>query len=64
MSGEQTDLLGALAESMQRARQRTKDNDPCATCGGDRLGTDFTGSGRCHAPRAAGVTEQGGKTRE
>lgn len=35
-----------------QARQREIDNQPCPTCGGDRLRSDFTGSGRCHAPRA------------
>ena len=27
------------------------DDMPCPRCGGDRLRPDFTGSGRCHAPR-------------
>ena len=31
------------------ARSRRIDNTPCPICGGDRLRTDFTGSGRCHA---------------
>jgi hypothetical protein len=28
--------------------QRAQDNEPCPVCGGDRLRTDFTASGRCH----------------
>ncbi len=59
MSGEQIDLMGALEASVLRARQRAKDNEPCATCGGDRLRTDFTGSGRCHAPIAGVVGQEG-----
>ena len=50
------DLASALRESIEAARarriQREADNQPCPTCGGDRLRTDFTGSGRCHVPRA------------
>ena len=33
-----------------RAAVRARDNAPCPNCGGDRLRTDFTGSGKCHAP--------------
>lgn len=33
--------------------QRAQDNESCPTCGGDRLRTDFTGSGRCHVPKEA-----------
>lgn len=59
MSAEQIDLMGALEVSLRRARQRARDNEPCATCGGDRLRIDFTGSGRCHAPLAAVVGQEG-----
>lgn len=52
------DLMGALAASVQRARQRARDNEPCPKCGGDRLRTDFTGSGRCHAPLADGIGQE------
>ena len=50
---ETPDLAAALLESIERARQRRIDNTPCPDCGGDQLRTDFTGSGRCHAPRKA-----------
>ena len=43
-------LAGLIAEAFMRAEQRDRDNRPCPSCGGDRLRTDFTGSGRCHAP--------------
>lgn len=50
------DLAAALRRSIEVARwrqeQRRLDNTPCPDCGGDRLRTDFTGSGRCHAARA------------
>jgi len=48
------DLAAALRASVEaaRARQRERDNEPCPKCGGDRLRTDFTSSGRCHAERA------------
>lgn len=58
MSDDQIDLMGALTASLQSARQRTRDNKPCPTCGGDRLRTDFTGSGQCHAPRAGVVGQE------
>lgn len=53
------DLMAKLAASIQRARaeQRARDNEPCPRCGGDRLRTDFTDSGRCHAPRQAPIPE-------
>lgn len=44
-------LAQAIAAAFARAEQRDLDNLPCSKCGGDRLRTDFTGSGRCHAPR-------------
>lgn len=47
---ETPDLAAALLESI---RQRRIDNTPCPDCGGDRLRTDLTDSGRCHAPRKA-----------
>ena len=43
-----------LAVEAARARQLELDNEPCPKCGGDRLRTDFTGSGRCHAARENG----------
>lgn len=43
-------LANAIVAAFARAEQRDRDNEPCPTCGGDRLRTDFTGSGRCHAP--------------
>ena len=56
-------MLGDLiAAAFYRAEQSDRDNEPCPTCGGDRLRTDFTGSGRCHAPRA-GVVGQEGESR-
>lgn len=47
--------MGNLLASLvtHRAEQSARDNEPCPKCGGDRLRSDFTGSGRCHAPRAA-----------
>lgn len=42
------DFVGyALAMEEQRAR----DNEPCPTCGGDRLRADFINPNRCHVPR-------------
>ena len=38
--------------------QRLIDNEPCAKCGGDKLCTDFTGSGRCHASSAPRPEQQ------
>ena len=32
------------------ANQARRDNQPCPSCGGDRLRPDFTGSGACHVP--------------
>ena len=51
------DLAAALKATVAAAReqQRERDNLPCPKCGGDRLRGDFTGSGRCHAPRRAGA---------
>ena len=50
------DLVAALRVAVTAARlrreQRERDNLPCPKCGGDRLRSDFTGSDRCHAPRA------------
>ena len=50
------DLVASLREAITAARlrreQRERDNLPCPKCGGDRLRSDFTGSDRCHAPRA------------
>lgn len=49
----QTTDLPTAAELIQMAEDQQRiDNTPCPECGGDRLRTDFTGSGRCHAPRA------------
>lgn len=50
------DLLAALAESIERARQeqRRRDAIPCDKCGGDRLRADFASPDRCHAPMAGG----------
>lgn len=31
--------------------QRRLDQQPCPTCGGDRLRADFTNPNQCHAPR-------------
>ncbi len=46
-------LLGRLiADAFGRAAQRDLDNEPCATCGGDRLRADFVNPERCHAPMA------------
>lgn len=66
------DLMGALLASLRehRAEQRKRDNEPCPKCGGDRLRTDFTGSGRCHSPlpatiqRGAGGMNEAQKLRE
>lgn len=41
----------AIVAALALAEQRDLDNLPCGECGGDRLRTDFTGSGRRHAPR-------------
>lgn len=43
-------LANAIVAAFARVEQRDRDNEPCPTCGGDRLRTDFTSSGRCHAP--------------
>ena len=46
------DLASALKATITAAReQRERDSLPCPKCGGDRLRGDFTGSGRCHAPK-------------
>lgn len=50
--------LTVLSSIHQRADQRARDNEPCPTCGGDRLRTDFTDSGRCHAPRTDALTTE------
>jgi hypothetical protein len=44
---------------LSREDQRVLDNAPCPRCAGDRLRTDFTGSGRCHAERPAEPTGAG-----
>ena len=44
-----SELARLIAESFACAEQRDADNEPCSKCGGDRLRTDFTGSGKCHA---------------
>lgn len=52
MSDQPVDLMAALKASIEAAQERRRrDNEPCPTCGGDKLRTDFTKSGRCHAPR-------------
>lgn len=48
-------LAGLIAEAFGRAARRDLDNQPCPVCGGDRLRTDFTNSGRCHAPLPTGA---------
>lgn len=45
------DLVAALRESIERAKQRRIDNTPCPKCGGDRLRADFTDPTRCHVPK-------------
>lgn len=52
---------GVTADTLTRfeaehARRQRIDDTPCPQCGGDRLRQDFTGSGRCHAPRPAPST--------
>ena len=47
-------LAGLMGEAFAHAAQRDRDNEPCPKCSGDKLRTDFTGSGRCHAPLAEG----------
>lgn len=44
------DLLGALSEALDRARQRKRDNEPCPKCGGDRLRANFIPGESCHLP--------------
>lgn len=44
------DALRTLSDSVRR--QRDIDDQPCPTCGGDRLARNFTGTGPCHAPRS------------
>lgn len=43
-------MFGAEAHAAYAA-QNARDNEPCPSCGGDRLRADFTGSGRCHVER-------------
>lgn len=46
-----TDIPDRLALVVAAAiEQQRIDKTPCPTCGGNRLRTDFTNSGRCHAP--------------
>lgn len=53
MTDEAPDLLDRLEMVMAAAIEQARiDKTPCPRCGGDRLRADFTGSGRCHAPRA------------
>ena len=42
-------LARMLAEAFHSAEQSDRDSQPCATCGGDRLAPNFTGTGGCHA---------------
>jgi len=44
-------VVGSFFEAIERLKQQARDDQPCPSCGGDRLRQDFTGSGRCHAPR-------------
>lgn len=43
----------------ERHRQAALDRKPCPRCGGDRLRTDFTGSGECHAPQNPTADREG-----
>jgi len=45
-------IFEATYEPVLAAPSQRTDDEPCPKCGGDRLRTDFTGSGRCHAPRS------------
>jgi hypothetical protein len=41
--------LADVVSDMQM--QRHLDDEPCSTCGGDRLRPDFVTAGRCHVPK-------------
>jgi len=45
--------LADVVSDMQM--QRHLDNEPCSTCGGDRLRPDFVTAGRCHVPTKEGA---------
>ena len=47
------DVLLEWANPQTQADLRRLDDQPCPVCGGDRLRANHTGSGRCHAPKAA-----------
>lgn len=49
--------MSANPETTAAISQRAQDNEPCTTCGGDRLRSDFTGNGRCHVARTDAPTE-------
>lgn len=52
MSDDAPDLLAALRTYLDKTiEQRAIDNQPCETCGGDRLRADFTDPDRCHVKR-------------
>jgi hypothetical protein len=48
-----TDLLAALAASIEAARaaQRKRDDQPCPLCGGDRLRPNYTPGSTCHVTK-------------
>ena len=48
------DILDEKIRVLSGSNQRDADLRQCPKCGGDRLRTDFTGSGRCHAPFPTG----------
>lgn len=50
-------------DEAEHTRRQRIDDTPCPKCGGDRLRQDFTGSGRCHAPRPAPSTTTEGENR-
>lgn len=49
-------VVGSFFEAMERVKQRARDDQPCPSCGGDRLRPDFTEVDRCHAPRGGDLS--------
>lgn len=50
MDGEVATLADVVSHMQM---QRDLDNEPCTTCGGNRLRPDFVTAGRCHVPAEA-----------
>lgn len=50
LSDEESTMADVVSDMQM---QRHLDNEPCPTCGGDRLRPDFVTTGRCHVPAKA-----------